>query len=82
MLTAYIKEAMRQASYEIIPDDKTYYGEIEGFQGVYANADKLETCREVLEEVLEEWLLLRISRQLPLPVINGIELKIKEVQPD
>ena len=78
MLRNYIQAAMRQARYEILPDDGTYYGEIPGFEGVYANADKLEACREELEEVLEEWLLLGISRNHPLPVVEGIELTIKE----
>ena len=78
MLRNYIQAAMRQARYEILPDDSTFYGEILGFEGVYANADKLETCRNELEEVLEEWILLRISRNLPLPVVEGIELVIKE----
>lgn len=79
MLTSYIKAAMRQAKYDILPEDKTYYGEIPGFPGVYANSDTLEGCRDELEEVLEEWILLRISRNLPLPVIEGLELTIKEV---
>ena len=78
MLRNYIQAAMRQARYEILPDDSTFYGEIPGFEGVYANADKLETCREELEEVLEEWILLRVSRNLSLPVVEGIELVIKE----
>ena len=79
MLTNYIRAAMRQARYEILPDDGTFYGEIPGFNGVYANADTLEACREELEEVLEEWILFRVSRNLPLPVVGGIELAIKEV---
>ena len=78
MLSNYIQAAMRQARYEILPDDATYYGEIPGFDGVYANASQLEVCREQLEEVLEEWILLRVSRNLPLPVVQGIELVIKE----
>lgn len=78
MLRNYIQAAMRRARYEILPDDGTYYGEILGFEGVYANADQLEKCREELEEVVEEWILLRISRNLPLPVVEGIELTIKE----
>jgi predicted RNase H-like HicB family nuclease len=78
MLTTYLKEAMKKARYEILQDDKTFYGEIPGFDGVYANADTLEVCRDELEEVLEEWILFRISRNLPLPQVNGIELKIKE----
>ncbi len=54
-------------------------GEMPGFEGVWANASTLESCREELEEVLEEWLLFRVSRQLPLPVVEGLELRIREV---
>ena len=78
MLTKYIQAAMRKAKYEILPDDGSFYGEIPGFDGVWANAETLEACREELEEVLEEWLLLGISRNHPLPVVDGIELTIKE----
>jgi len=79
MLTNYIRAAMRRARYEILPDDSTFYGEIPGFDGVWANSDTLEGCREELEEVLEEWILLRVSKHLPLPSVDGIELTIKEV---
>ena len=78
MLTEYIRAAMRKAKYEILSEDNTFYGEIPGFDGVYANADTLEGCRDELEEVLEEWLLFRVSRNLPLPVVDGLELVIKE----
>ena len=64
MLSNYIQAVMRQARYEILPNDGTYYGEIPGFDGVYANAGQLEACREQLEEVLEEWILLRVSRNI------------------
>ena len=79
MLTSYLKAAMHQAKYEILADDGSFYGEITGFDGVYANTSTLETCREELEEVLEEWILFLISRNLPLPVVDGIELTIKKV---
>ena len=79
MLSKYILSAMKKARYEILEDDNTYYGDIPGFKGVYANADTLEGCREELEEVLEEWLFLRISRNLSIPEIDGIKLKIKKI---
>jgi len=79
MLTSYIRAAMRKAKYEILADDSTFYGEIPDFQGVYANAETLEGCRDELEEVLEEWILFRVSRNLPLPVVDGITLTIQEV---
>ena len=78
MLLEYIQAALRHAKYEILPDDGSYYGEIPQCNGVYANAETLEDCREQLREVLEEWLLFRIHRNLSVPVIDGIELTIKE----
>lgn len=69
MLTEYIRAAMKKAKYEILTDDNTFYGEIPGFDGVYANAKTLETCRDELEEVLEEWIFFRVSRNLPVPVV-------------
>lgn len=79
MLTKYIQAAMHKAKYKILSDDDTFYGEIPNFQGVWANAGTLEACREELAEVLEEWILLRVSRNLALPVVDGIELSIKKV---
>ncbi len=79
MLTDYMRAALRKARYEILPDDGTFYGEIPGFDGVYANADTLEGCRDMLEEVLEEWILLRVFKHLSLPIVDGLDLTIKEV---
>ncbi len=78
MLTEYIEAAMRKAKYEILSDDNTFYGYIPGFDGVYANADDLEGCRSELKEVLEEWIMLGISRHLPLPIVDGIQLVVEE----
>ncbi len=79
MLLEYIQAALRHAKYEILTDDKSYYGEVPGCNGVYANASTLEDCREELRTVLEEWVLFRVHRNLFLPVMDGIELTIKEV---
>ncbi len=79
MLTKYIRSAMHLAKYKILSDDGTFYGEIPELQGVWANTDTLEACREELREVLEEWILFGVARNLPLPVVDGIELSIKEV---
>lgn len=78
MLNEYLDAAMKTATYDIVEDDHTYFGEIPQCQGVWANAQTLEQCREELIEVLEEWVFLRIARNLPLPVMDGIELKIKD----
>jgi predicted RNase H-like HicB family nuclease len=52
MLTKYICAAMHKATYEILSDG-SFYGEIPGLQGVYANAETLEACREQLQEILD-----------------------------
>lgn len=79
MLREYMRGAMGRARYEILEEDGSYYGEVPGFEGVYANADALEDCREELEEVLEEWVLFRISRNLPVPTVDGIDLQVRKV---
>ncbi len=70
MLTDYIRAAMRKARYEIL-EAGTYYGEIPGFQGVYANAATLDECREELQEVLEGWIVLGLRLGHTLPVVEA-----------
>ena len=79
MLTAYLRAAMSKAMYEILPEDRTYYGEIPGFQGVYASAATLEACRDELKSTLEDWILFRVSRNLPLPEAGGVRLEVAEI---
>jgi len=79
MLLEYINKAMVKAHYEILQEDSSYYGEIPGFEGVYASAFDLETCRNELKEVLEEWILLRVYCNLEIPEVEGLNLKIVDV---
>jgi predicted RNase H-like HicB family nuclease len=55
-------------------EDGTFYGEIPEFQGVYANAERLEACRELLQEVLEGWIILGLRLQHSLPAAGSIDL--------
>ena len=50
-----------------ILEDGTYFGSIPGFEGLCANEVSLEACRDLLQEVLEEWLLLSFAKQLGAP---------------
>jgi len=77
MLTSYVQAAMRKARYDIL-EDGTYYGEIPGFPGVFANADTLETCREQLQEILEGWILLGLQLGHHLPEVDGIKLEMSK----
>lgn len=78
MLSKYLRAAMRGARYEQM-EEGGWYGSIPGFEGVWADAASVEDCRDELEEVLEEGLLFRLSRQLPVPVADGIDLVVREV---
>ena len=75
MITDYIRAAMRQARYMIL-DDGTFYGKIPGFQGVWANDDSLELCREELQSVLEGWILLGLRMGHSFPMANGLRLEV------
>ncbi len=79
MLTNYIQAAMRKAHYEILPDGEGYYGSIPNLQGIWANADTLEACREELREVLEEWILIGLKMGHLIPQIDGIEPQTKKL---
>ena len=73
MLTAYITAAMARARYKII-EDGTYFGEIPGLPGVWANAKTLEACRDELQEVLEDWLVVKLRDGDDIPAIGRSRL--------
>ena len=79
MLSRYIKAAMSSAVYHFLEDDRLYYGEIPRLPGVYATGPDREECVRVLKEVLEEWLLIRLTKGLESPSIEGVDLRVREV---
>jgi predicted RNase H-like HicB family nuclease len=79
MISEYLRAAMGEAQYELLADGEGFYGEIPSCQGVYAQAETLEQCREELASTLEDWLLFRISRQLQIPTVRGIDLAVREI---
>ena len=70
MISSYIKNKLRTASYKILKDG-TYFGEIKSVNGVWAQAKTLEECLEELRDVLEDWVVVQIRsgneiKDLPL----------------
>jgi len=78
MITEYCQKALRKAQYRKL-DDGTWFAEIPGFTGVWANGDSVEGCRIELIDVLEEWLILKLSDQDPIPQVEGVKLEIRKV---
>lgn len=74
MLTAYIRAAMNRATYELLGNGEGYYGEIPGLQGVWANKDTLEGCRNELQSALEDWIWLGLRLGHTIPPLDGIDL--------
>lgn len=74
MLASYLDQAMEQAVYEIIEDEDAYWGEIPGLQGVWARHRTLEGCHRELRKALSDWVGLRLSLGLTIPVVAEIDL--------
>lgn len=48
MISAFIEKKLKDARYKLLKD-RTYFGEIRGLPGVWANAKRLEDCRAELK---------------------------------
>lgn len=77
MILEYCDKAMDKAEYKKL-EDGTWFAEISGFQGVWANGNTVEECRRELITVLEEWLILKLRDREPIPQVNGLKLEIRE----
>ena len=76
MIREYIQAALARAKYEIIEDEEPYYGEIKGLKGVWATGKTLEDCRSKLADVLDGWILVRLSRGMPIPPVGGVRIRV------
>jgi predicted RNase H-like HicB family nuclease len=74
MLAHYIDVSLELAAYELIEDDGTYWGEIPGFQGVWARHQSLAGCQRELREALSDWLALRLRLGLEIPELAHMNL--------
>ena len=72
MLSEFILKKLKNARYKLFKNG-SYFGEIAGLKGVWANSKKLEDCRKELQEVLEDRLLLKVRERENIP---GFRLKI------
>ena len=78
MIFDYCQRALERAEYKKL-EDGTWFAEIPGFPGVWANGKTVEECRQELITVLEEWLILKLRDKDPIPDVDGLRLEIREV---
>ena len=76
MINKYKNEALNRAKFEMIDNNKLYYGEITELRGVWATGKTLEECRHNLAEVIDGWLAVRRQRDLNVPYLKPINRTI------
>jgi len=59
-------------------EDGSYCAEVRGLRGAIATGATLESCRSQLQEVVEEWILVRVARGLDIPVLGGVRIRIRK----
>jgi len=77
MIREYVERALRRAKYDRL-EDGTYAAEVRGLRGVLAVGETLEECRDRIPEVVEEWVLVRVSRGMRVPPLDGIEVGVRK----
>ena len=78
MIQEYIEAALQHAHYEIIKDEQPYYGEVPELPGVWATGKSLEECRQSLAEVVDGWVVVRLSRGLTIPPIGQTQIRLPQ----
>lgn len=66
MINEFIAKKLKFARYKLLKDG-SYFVEIPGLSGVWANGKSVESCRKELREVLEDWLLLKVQDRETVP---------------
>ena len=75
MIFEYCQKAIEKAEYKKL-DDHTWFAEIPGLKGVWSNGKTVEECRKELITVLEEWIIIKLRDNDPIPEIDGFTVQI------
>lgn len=76
LIDRYVSRAMLRAEVKQYPDG-SWFAEIPGFRGVWANNSSQEKTLAELEETLHEWIVLKIEDgDRDLPVVDSIDLNV------
>jgi predicted RNase H-like HicB family nuclease len=76
MISRYLDEALHRARYVAIRGSG-YAATVRGLRGVFAHARSLEACRAQLVEVVEQWVLVRVARGLPVPRLGKARIRVR-----
>jgi predicted RNase H-like HicB family nuclease len=76
MISQYVTQALARAQYRLL-EDGTFAATVRGLRGVIATGPTLEVCRRELAEVIEEWVLVRVARGLPVPALGKAVVRVR-----
>jgi len=76
ILSDYVEEALAQATYDKL-EDGTYVGRVPPCVGVIAFGETLRECENNLRSTLEDWILVGLKLNHPLPLIADIDLNLE-----
>jgi predicted RNase H-like HicB family nuclease len=76
ILSDYVEEALAQATYDKL-EDGTYAGHVPPCVGVIAFGETLRECEINLRSTLEDWILVGLKLNHPLPLIADIDLNLE-----
>jgi len=66
MVNEYIQKQIKKARIKKLADG-TYFAEVAGLRGVWANGKTKILAQKELAEVIEEWLLLKVQQKEKVP---------------
>ena len=76
MISRYVSKALERARYETV-DQGMWSANVRGLPGVVAIGASVEACRQNLAEVVEDWVLVRVARHLPVPKLGGVVISVR-----
>lgn len=66
-IPAYIEKQLKRARYEYDPEIKSWCAWIPQLPGVYAQAENVERLRELLAEVIEDYIFVKLKKGKHVP---------------
>jgi predicted RNase H-like HicB family nuclease len=57
--------------------DGSYSAVVPGLRGVIATGPTRRACRSALEEVIEEWILVRVAKGLKVPTLGDAKITVR-----
>ena len=79
IITDYIEHLLTLAEYDKL-EDGSFAGKIPECKGVIAFSSSLRECADELRSTLEDWILVGLKFNHPLPVIGKINLNKKPIR--